>query len=818
MKTLRYAGDRLQDLGNSFFNQSPTSGDLVFVTTEGSVRAHRLLLVGHLPVLMELLCEDCCKHQERVVFLPGVRLEDLKAALEDLYLRNKTQRLKAIFIDFVQDEKVVVKVESVDTTDAEKDPYDLKEMKSESEEEEGDPYNFKDTLDEAVDELYNPNKALKEASFNLSNTLDQAIEDIYGSNKAMKKTKRESYNQKEITNDGPSNPTESADEAEEDPYNLKETQTADEKCEPKLTNTISAIEKDPYNFKEAKCETDKHMVKETKSVAEQDEDKVKKPTDVPEQNGKDLNKITDVTEQDGNNLKEITGVTENVLAEARKDDATENDKLSPDQEARTSGGEYKPSNEEKNLKAIAEKTRSDGNNPKVTICVQRNSMESEGEAKTDDIDEATISSTDSEASIKEVEINPAKNIEVNNDSKSDQCNLSQSEELPSITDEDEFKLNFEKFHFANNDIIYWCVTCSAQISTKTEAAEHMKIHRKADDTANETDLEKNKPKEKSKSDEIKEWKCALCDYKSPIRPKMMRHRTKHTTSEFSSFLKFSSDGFVAKINSKNKIILKCRKCKKNCKSPSGAKQHSKACKKTTYLIPLPKQPKKIIKQNITPTVPKRTKKAVKKNSNSKIEKVPLPMERSQIKIKSKQTIKSKHAIPQRNDDEIQEVYNSKTYIAKVAPKLNNLKNLTLTVGNKVMGKTSERSEIVINLSSCPFCNKVCQSKVRLKRHIQLNHQDKIGKVSPEDFLSKGKKISFEGNKKVFKCDKCQKKCKTASGITRHQKMSPKCAPTDNASLGIHVQCEQCNKMCTSDKYLKFHKNVKHGPHTRPKSH
>ena len=96
MITLKYFGDHLKDLEDAF--SSFSSGDLVFETPGGSVRAHRLLLLAHLPTFSSLLCEGCdYRHEDTVVFLPDVDMEQLKVALEYLYKYNDGIKMSRLF-------------------------------------------------------------------------------------------------------------------------------------------------------------------------------------------------------------------------------------------------------------------------------------------------------------------------------------------------------------------------------------------------------------------------------------------------------------------------------------------------------------------------------------------------------------------------------------------------------------------------------------------------------------------------------------------------------------------------------------------------
>ena len=75
---------------------SSSSIDLVFLTPGGSARAHRLLLLAHLPRLHSLLTSGC-GDEDTVVVLPGVDTEELTEAIEELYKNSDAVNIDAIF-------------------------------------------------------------------------------------------------------------------------------------------------------------------------------------------------------------------------------------------------------------------------------------------------------------------------------------------------------------------------------------------------------------------------------------------------------------------------------------------------------------------------------------------------------------------------------------------------------------------------------------------------------------------------------------------------------------------------------------------------
>ena len=95
MITLHYLGVHGRDILSSL---SSSSCDLVILTPGGSARAHRLLLLAHLPALHSLLTSGCGEGQEdTVVVLPGVDTEELTEAIEELYKNFDAVKIDAIF-------------------------------------------------------------------------------------------------------------------------------------------------------------------------------------------------------------------------------------------------------------------------------------------------------------------------------------------------------------------------------------------------------------------------------------------------------------------------------------------------------------------------------------------------------------------------------------------------------------------------------------------------------------------------------------------------------------------------------------------------
>ena len=410
-------------------------------------------------------------------------------------------------------------------------------------------------------------------------------------------------------------------------------------------------------------------------------------------------------------------------------------------------------------------------------------------------------------------------------------------------DQQEIILNFETFQFANNDVVYRCIKCNTQLSTKKEAKSHLKSHKEIEiaqtkvAVKQETDIPENtKTGEnivslkdaQTKPTEIEHNKIKKRKHTYEVRLKetkadQIEDFPKLSPKDYTPFVNYSVDDFVSKFNRKNKNILKCRKCLKKCKGAKGAKIHSKTCKKTAYLIPALKTFN--VKSSIIKPAP--NIKSISSNFSKKVKQIfnatKIAGKTNDLKVQKifglRKSIQIKKVQESNDGNDIQEVFNAPTseymkmHSKPTEEKRNiaeSLRNVTLSVGDKVMD-VSESALILSNIATCHFCKKTFTSRIRLKRHMQLNHKDKQGQVGSEDILSNFKNTVLEGGRQFFQCNRCNKMCTSASGIRRHQIRSPNCVgKTKGANTkSTPVPCDQCNKFCTSERYLKYHKNVKH---------
>ena len=221
-------------------------------------------------------------------------------------------------------------------------------------------------------------------------------------------------------------------------------------------------------------------------------------------------------------------------------------------------------------------------------------------------------------------------------------------------------------------------------------------------------------------------------------------------------------------------ILMCRKCLRKCKDIKNAKIHSnrtKSCQEKEFSI----------------RVSTKANKTISKTS-------------------------SDHLRQSKNDDfsnQVQEIFKSKTSIEVTqlskAPKsvrsppknIQRLKNVTLSVGSKVINDISEITSIQTFV--CDKCPQICNSKRQLERHKQVAH-----------------------TAETYDCTSCHKKFTMELGLVKHHKASPACIiqknnyskiknkVPHNPVAGTPVHCDQCKKSFKSLRLLRMHKNIKHG--------
>ena len=110
--------------------------------------------------------------------------------------------------------------------------------------------------------------------------------------------------------------------------------------------------------------------------------------------------------------------------------------------------------------------------------------------------------------------------------------------------------------------------------------------------------------------------------------------------------------------------------------------------------------------------------------------------------------------------------------------------------------------------------KTFPSGSQLKSHILQSHDTQL-----QSFELSFTKLALEGGRHAYECKACGKKCTTVSGITRHQQKS---SCTESKKVKVNkktmrsrppgaavVSCDQCRKICTSNRYLDIHKRRKH---------
>ena len=97
MIVLKYFGDHMKELCENLWSSSCSgNGDLLLVTTDGVLHAHRLLLVAFLPALAPLITSED-KQGQVTILLPEVSHSVVEAALEDLYMKGDPLKLANIF-------------------------------------------------------------------------------------------------------------------------------------------------------------------------------------------------------------------------------------------------------------------------------------------------------------------------------------------------------------------------------------------------------------------------------------------------------------------------------------------------------------------------------------------------------------------------------------------------------------------------------------------------------------------------------------------------------------------------------------------------
>ena len=327
------------------------------------------------------------------------------------------------------------------------------------------------------------------------------------------------------------------------------------------------------------------------------------------------------------------------------------------------------------------------------------------------------------------------------------------------THSEEIKLNFEVVVFKNDNILYRCLHCDFQFKRREDAGEHMKSHQ--DILPGGAKNARNKGSLAFTNRRDIAFKCSSCDYKCASRINMNKHTNKQHLPRLdissSATRSFSIDHFIAKLNRKKEKIFVCRKCLKKCRGELGAKMHSKMkCGATTNFI-LPESTK-------TP----------KMSSFKDVKKLPIL------------------------ENDVKEMLKAR-------------KNIEVTRAPEYESETKK----IFRPGNCHICKKTFLSGSQLKSHIQRSHDTQL-----QDFELSFTKLNLDVGRHAYECNTCGKKCTTVSGITRHQqhqKSSCTTAPkkvkarkTIRSSQPASVaSCDQCRKVCTSNRYLDIHKRRKH---------
>ena len=330
---------------------------------------------------------------------------------------------------------------------------------------------------------------------------------------------------------------------------------------------------------------------------------------------------------------------------------------------------------------------------------------------------------------------------------------------------EEIKLNFEAIVFKNDNILYRCLHCDSQFKTREDASGHMKTHQnvlpkqgQAENTRNNRSLAfTNRGTVKRVGLPNNEFKCNSCNYKSSSRIDMSKHTKKHHLPRLdiskAATTSFSIDHFVAKLNRKKEKIFVCRKCLKKCRGELGAKMHSKMkCGASTNFI-LSKSAKV-----------KKISKGVKK--------------------------------PPALENDVKEMLRAR-------------KNIEVTRSTECGSETKK----IFLAGNCHICKKTFPSGSQLKSHIQQSHDTQL-----QDFELSFTKLNLDGGRRAFECNTCGKKCTTVSGISRHQQhQKSSCTASKKVKVNKTIRnqsdavasCDQCRKVCTSNRYLDIHKRRKH---------
>ena len=264
---------------------------------------------------------------------------------------------------------------------------------------------------------------------------------------------------------------------------------------------------------------------------------------------------------------------------------------------------------------------------------------------------------------------------------------------------------------------------------------------------------------------------------------MKKHKERHQNPAYLPQNKdkeaiFSLDDFVAKINKKGQNILKCRKCLRKCKDIKGAKMHlklTKSCQVKEHSMRVLKKANK----TITGTSSGHVGQSKNLNFTNQVQEI--------LKVKTSTKLTKVSKVPKS--------------VTSLPKNVQRLKNVTLSVGNKVINNISEITSM--HTFECKLCQKLCSSKQQLDRHMQVAHPVK-----------------------TYNCTSCPKKFTKNLGLVKHHQSSPAClilfkkkksSKRTNKQIVSHnfltttsVNCDQCKKICKSLRYLRMHKNVKHG--------
>ena len=329
------------------------------------------------------------------------------------------------------------------------------------------------------------------------------------------------------------------------------------------------------------------------------------------------------------------------------------------------------------------------------------------------------------------------------------------------TQSEEIKLNFEEIVFKNDKILYRCLHCDSQFKRREDAGDHMKSHQNSFSTQGQAKKRKGSLAFMNRGSVKREerllnnqFRCNSCDYKCASRIDMSKHEKKEHLLRLdissTATTSFSIDHFIAKLNRKKEKIFVCRKCLKKCRGELGAKMHSKMkCgAKTNFILPKSSKVHKILKE---------------------VQKLPA------FKNDVKEMLRAR-------------------------------KSIEVTRATEFEPETKK----IFQPGNCHICKKTFPSGPQLKSHIEQSHYTQL-----KDFELSFTKLTLEGGRQAYECKACGKKCTTVSGITRHQQKSS-CTASKKVKVnkrsqpsGVVVSCDQCRKICTSNRYLDIHKRRKH---------